>query len=158
MSIIEVNISKCVLSTDPEVVLVTHSLGSCLGVSFHDYRKKTGLMIHSLLPFYQKTQKKLKDPAMFVDTGVENAIQQLEKMGCHKHDIVVKAAGASLIMDPKGIFNIWKRNYEAFQQSMKKQGMAIKNVAVGWDGYRTLCLEIKTGQVIVKSHQQVTEL
>ena len=79
-------------------------------------------------------------------------------MGCNKHDIVVKAAGASFIMDPKGIFNIGKRNYKAFQQSMKKQRIAIKNVTVGGDRHRTLCLEIKTGQVIVKSRQQVTEL
>ena len=79
MSIIEVNISKCVLSTNSEIVLKAHSLGSCLGVSFYDYRRKIGVMIHSLLPFYQGTPKKLEEPAVFVDTGVENAIQQLEK-------------------------------------------------------------------------------
>lgn len=158
MNIVGVNISECVLSDQPETVLVAHSLGSCLGASFYDYKKKIGAMIHCLLPFYEGTPKKLESPAMFVDTGVKKVIEELQCMGCNKHNIIVNAAGGSFIMDPKGIFNIGKRNYKAFQESMVKQGMAIKNTAIGGDRHRTLSLEIRTGRVTVKNGKEVVEL
>jgi len=45
-----VNISDMKFSNNPEDVIVTYSLGSCLGVTAYDPVVKVGGMIHCLLP------------------------------------------------------------------------------------------------------------
>ncbi len=52
-------------------VLVTHALGSCLGITVYDPTTHVGGLLHVMLPLSTIDPKKGKEnPYMFVDTGV----------------------------------------------------------------------------------------
>ena len=78
MADIIVGISDMAYSDSTNDVLITHSLGSCLGISFYDSKLKIGGLLHCMLPL-SKTDKQRaqKNPEMFVDTGVMALLQKL---------------------------------------------------------------------------------
>ena len=47
---IVVGVSDMKVSKDPESVLVTHSLGSCIGVAVYDPIVRAGGLLHFMLP------------------------------------------------------------------------------------------------------------
>jgi chemotaxis receptor (MCP) glutamine deamidase CheD len=66
-----VGISDAKFSTDPNTTLVTYALGSCLGLTIYDGKRRFGGMLHCLLPLSMTVPEKERlNPYMFVDTGV----------------------------------------------------------------------------------------
>ena len=60
------------LSTNEGDVLVTYSLGSCLGLSLWDPVAHVGGLIHCMLPLSKIDPVKAKtNPYMFTDTGLD---------------------------------------------------------------------------------------
>ena len=59
-NVISVGISEMAVSTNKQDVLVTYSLGSCVGVSFFDPVNNVGALIHCMLPTAIKDQVKGK--------------------------------------------------------------------------------------------------
>src|SRR5262245_36728320 len=89
-----VGISEMLISTNPADVLVTYSLGSCVGVALYDPVVKVGGMIHCMLPLSKIDEAKAqKAPAMFVDTGVTLMIQELFNHGADRGRIQARVAG-----------------------------------------------------------------
>lgn len=78
-----VNISDMKFSTNEEDVIVTYSLGSCLGVTAYDPKIKIGGLVHCLLPTAGAAREKARDnPFMFVNTGVAMMVRRLmDKIG-----------------------------------------------------------------------------
>ena len=76
--LITVNISDMKVSSNPEDVLVTYSLGSCVGVTLYDPLQKIGGLIHCMLPLSKVDPERAKEvPYMFVDTGLPLMLQTL---------------------------------------------------------------------------------
>ena len=66
MSQITVDISDLRVSANPDDLIVTYALGSCIAVIVHDPKRKVGGMIHYMLPLSEIAPEKAKDkPAMF---------------------------------------------------------------------------------------------
>ena len=77
-------------------VLITYSLGSCLGLSLYDPKAGVGGPLHSMLPLSSINPEKASAmPHMFTDTGVALMIQELLGMGAQKSGLVARAAGGS---------------------------------------------------------------
>ena len=73
-----VGIADLKVSTDPDQVLVTYSLGSCIGVTMYDPETHVGGLIHCMLPTAKQNPERGKThPFMFVDTGVMSMITEL---------------------------------------------------------------------------------
>jgi chemotaxis protein CheD len=54
-----------------EDLLVTHALGSCLGLMVYDPEARVGGLLHAMLPLSKINPEKARsNPFMFVDTGV----------------------------------------------------------------------------------------
>jgi chemotaxis protein CheD len=71
MNTITVGMGDLQVTTDPDSVLVTQALGSCIAVLVHDPVRQVGGMIHYMLPLSSITPEKgIERPAMFADTGV----------------------------------------------------------------------------------------
>ena len=52
-------------------LLVTHALGSCLGLMIYDPAAQVGGLLHAMLPLSKINPEKAQaNPFMFVDTGV----------------------------------------------------------------------------------------
>ena len=154
-----VKISAIEVSQDPDEVLITYSLGSCIGVTVYDPHKKIGGMIHYMLPSSSiSPEKAATRPAMFADTGILLLFKKLFDLGARRGNLIIKAAGGSTLMDDKKLFNIGERNFLILRKILWKNNLLMKSTDIGGSLSRTLTLDIGTGLVTVKSSRKVREL
>ena len=72
-----VGVGDMKVSSDPADVIVTHALGTCLGIVVHDPVARVGGMLHVMLPTSTINPDKARlNPYMFVDTGVPELFRQ----------------------------------------------------------------------------------
>ena len=147
------------MSKDPEGVLVTYALGSCIAVLVHDRQRQVGGMIHYMLPNSTITPEKAKArPAMFADTGVPLLFQELYALSCKKSDLVVKVVGGANIHDENGTFEIGKRNYVMLRKMFWKVGVSVTAEDVGGSLSRTTRLWVGSGKTTVRRSDENTEI
>ena len=147
-----VGISHFLVSRDPGDVLVTYSLGSCLGVSVYDPQARIGGLIHCMLPISKGAQDKARErPAMFVDTGIVTLLNVMFELGASKERLIVKVAGAASPMDKSGRFRIGERNYAILRKVLWKNELMIRAEDIGGTAPRTVKLFMGSGRTSVKS-------
>ena len=118
-----VGIADCQLSDDPDSVLVTYALGSCIAVVIYDPVVRVAGMLHLMLP--DSTIEGLdagRRPHMFADTGIPWLFRRAYAMGADKKRLQVRLAGGAQVMDDHGVFDIGKRNYTATRKILWKVG------------------------------------
>ena len=148
---INVGIADMKTSDDPDVTLITNSLGSCIGVAVYDPAAKVGGMLHYMLPDSGLDTRKAEErPLMFADTGIPLLFKECYKLGAEKKRMLVKIAGASRIMDASDRFNIGKRNYAALRKIFWRNHVMIDAENVGGTSNRTMWLDIATGKLVLK--------
>jgi chemotaxis protein CheD len=140
--------------------IVTHALGSCLGVAVHDPGAQIGGLVHVMLPTSSLNPEKAKaNPSMFVDTGVPVLLQQVLAAGAEKDRVVVKVAGGAAAPTTHGDrFGIGKRNYLMLRKVLWQHGLLLEAEDVGGESPRTMYLEVGTGRVWLNWAGQNTEL
>jgi chemotaxis protein CheD len=139
------------VSNAADVTLVTHSLGSCIGLAVYDPVAKVGGLLHYMLPESALDPEKAKTrPYMFADTGIPLLFKACYQLGAAKERMVAKVAGGSQIMDPSGTFNIGKRNYAALRKMFWRNNVLIGAEDVGGTSNRTMWLNIATGEISLK--------
>lgn len=159
MKLVTVDIADLKLSAEPDSVLVTYALGSCIAVMVHDPGKRVAGMIHYMLPTASTSPEKARErPAMFADTGVPMLFQSMYQRGCQKRDLVVKVAGGSTLMTVTDVFEIGKRNHLILRKLLWKAGVPIRAEDVGGSAFRTARLFVDTGRVTIKSESSEHEL
>jgi chemotaxis protein CheD len=148
-----VGVSDAKVSRDPSDVIVTYSLGSCIGVCLYDAVAHVGGMLHYQLPDSKSNPERAQEnPFMFVDTGLKLLIRKLEALGAKKKLLHVKiAGGAAMNTGPKG-FDIGKRNCLAIRKLLWKFGMFLDAEEVGGSSPRSLYLDIEDGTVTMRSN------
>ncbi len=142
-------------------VLVTHALGSCLGITIYDPEVHVGGLLHVMLPLSTIDPKRGKEnPCMFVDTGVPKLFLECYKTGARKERLHVKVAGgACLRSEEEGdYFQIGKRNFVLLKKLFWKNGVLLRAHDVGGNQSRTLSLDIASGEVEVKISGKSTTL
>jgi len=146
-----VGIADMKVSKDPTATLVTHSLGSCIGLAVYDPVAGVGGLLHYMLPGSDLDPEKAKEnPLMFADTGIPHLFKACYKLGAEKKRMVCKVAGGSQIMDASGTFNIGKRNYTALRKIFWRNNVLVDAEDVGGACNRTMWLEIATGALKLK--------
>lgn len=147
-----VGIADMQVSNEPEAVLITYSLGSCIGVSLYDPVVKVGGLLHFMLPDSKiDPAKAQKNPSMFADTGIPLLFREAYKLGAEKRRLHVKIAGGSQILDDSGYFNIGKRNYLALRKVLWMNNVLIHSEDIGGNVNRTLSVELSSGKVWIKT-------
>lgn len=159
MSVLVVGISDLKVSSNPDDVIITYSLGSCIGMTIYDPATRVGGMIHYMLPLSKiSPDKAMIKPAMFADTGVPELLKAVFEIGASKSRLVVKVAGGSQLMDQHKIFNIGERNFLVLRKILWKNNILIKSADVGGVISRTLRFELGSGKVTIKSSKGEAEL
>ncbi len=147
-----VGIADMQVTKDPEAMLVTYSLGSCIGVAIYDPVAGVGGLLHYMLPDSTiDVQKAQQNPSMFADTGIPLLFKEAYKLGAEKRRLQVKVAGGSQIMDESGYFNIGKRNHMALRKIFWKNNVLIQSEEIGGNVNRTLSVELSSGKVWIKT-------
>jgi chemotaxis protein CheD len=140
-------------------VLVTYSLGSCVGVSLYDPVVQIGGMIHCMLPLSKMDATKAQaNPCMFTDAGVTLLLQSMFDHGAERRRLVAKVAGASNLLDDKGIFKIGERNYTVLRKVLWKNNIMVSGEDVGGAVSRTMHLYMESGRTTIKSGGNEVEL
>lgn len=156
---ITVDISDMKLSSTEDDVIVTYSLGSCVGVTLYDPLAGVGGMIHCMLPLSKIDPEKARlKPYMFVDTGVVAMLGELYAMGAQRQNIIAKVAGAGSPLGREETFRIGQRNYTILRKLLWKNNILIDKEDVGGSKARTLYLYMADGRTTVKSEGQEVEL
>ena len=149
---IVVDMSDAKVSSDPDDVLTTYSLGSCVGVAMYDPVARVGGLLRYQLPDSGLDKPRArKYPFMFADTGMAILVKKLLAMGAGRKRMQVKiAGGASMSTGPQG-FDIGERNYLVLRNLLWKNDMFIDSEDVGGTSPRNMYLNLGNGSVTVRS-------
>jgi len=152
---IMIDISDAKVSGQPADLLVTYSLGSCIGVCLYDPALHVGGMLHYQLPTAKMDAERARaKPCMFADTGMRLLLDRLLALGVNKKRLQVRlAGGANMATGPQG-FDIGKRNYLAIRRILWNEAMFIDAEDVGGSLARSLYLDVADGTVTVRSNGQ----
>ncbi len=146
------------VSGRPGDVIVTHALGSCLGISVCDVTSGVGGLLHVMMPDSSaNTEKARANPFMFVDTGMPAFFEALSAAGAARKRWRLKVAGGAMV-NGNDYFATGRRNYITLKKLLWKNGVFIDAEDVGGTVARTMRLEVSTGQVRLSSKGQRWEL
>lgn len=158
-NLVVVEVADIKVSNDPEAVIVTYALGSCIAVCIYDPVRRIGGMIHYMLPLSNGSPDRASEkPAMFADTGVPLLFEKMFELGCEKDDLVVKLVGGGNLQDESGFFRIGKRNHTMVRKLLWKNGIMIAAEDVGGHKTRTVRLFVGDGCVTVSSQGREAKL
>ena len=146
-----VGVGDMKVSNNPEAVIITYALGSCIGVAIYDPFVKVGGVLHYMLPESSLDPVKARNnPFMFGDTGIPLLFKESYKLGASKNRIKVMVLGGAQILDQGGLFNIGNRNHTVLRKMFWKNKVTVAFEDVGGTVNRTLKLGIKTGEALMK--------
>jgi len=134
-------------------LIVTHALGSCLGLVVYDPVEKVGGLLHAMLPLSKINPAKAEaNPYMFVDTGVPALFKALYEIGGQRSRMVIKAAGCGNPLGKNEMFKIGERNYTVLKKLLWKNNILLETEDVGGTASRTVHLDVATGQTVIHSN------
>ncbi len=149
-----VGVADMKVCSAPDDTIITHALGSCLGIVIHDPVACVAGMLHVMLPQSSIDAEKAKaNPCMFVDSGVPKLFREAYAAGAVKGRIVVKVAGGAAVHCGEGddYFQIGKRNFVALRSILWKNGVLLKSHDVGGSEPRGLAVDVGTGEVVIST-------
>ncbi|MCG6534096.1 MAG: chemotaxis protein CheD [Syntrophales bacterium LBB04] len=151
MSDIVVGIADMKFSNNPDDVLITYALGSCIAVAIYDPKAKVGGLLHYMLPDSSLDANKAKEnPSMFADTGVQLLFKSCYSLGAEKKNIITKVAGGASILDNTNYFRIGEKNIMALRKIFWRNKVFIDGEDTGKNFNRTVRLEVACGRFYVK--------
>lgn len=150
MNEIAVGIGEMRHTLDPDAVLVSHALGSCIALMAYDPVRRCAAMLHYMLPASPRAPaRRQARPAMYADAGIPLFVQTLVTLGSEPSRLVLKAAGGGQLIDKHAVFDIGRRNYLALLRNLEQLGLRLSAAAVGGSKSRTARLHARGGQVLV---------
>lgn len=154
-----VGVADMRIASGQDDTIVTHALGSCLGVSIYDPQTRVGGIFHVMLPNASVSPEKAqKNPLMFVDTGTPVFFKEAYTAGASKGRLVVKVAGGASLGGREDFFAIGKRNMVVLRKLFWKNGIMIAAQDVGGHISRTVHLDMDTGRTWLSSNGKKWEL
>ena len=97
-----VGVSDMKISNSPDDMIVTHALGSCIGIAIHDPVANVGGLLHYMLPLSKVDEDKAQEnPFMFGDTGIPALFKKAYDLGATKGNLRVVMAGGAQVLENK---------------------------------------------------------
>lgn len=154
-----VGVSDMKLSSQEGDIIVTHALGSCIGIAIYDPVACVGGILHYMLPISKADSIKAdNNPFMFGDTGIPLLFQEAYKIGAKKENLRVVMAGGAQVFEDKDFFDIGKRNTVIARKLFWKNNFLIAAEHVGGHAPRTMYLEMGSGVTYFTSRGERYEL
>ncbi|RNC81443.1 MAG: chemotaxis protein CheD [Phycisphaera sp.] len=149
---ITVGVADLSVAKGPGVTIVTHALGSCIGVTIYDPTTNVGGMLHFMLPDSKINADKADgNPAMFADTGIPLLFKKAYELGAKKENLIVCAAGGAEVLVDNGHFKIGSRNRTVLRKIFWKNNVLLSADDTGGNHSRTLHLSLDDGRVAVRN-------
>lgn len=153
-----VRTGELLVSTKTDEVLITYSLGSCIGLALYDEQENIGGLVHCMIPVSRSDPKRAAEqPELFTDSGVTNLLQAVFERGASRASLVARVSGAANL-DGGEVFGIGARNYAVLRRVLWRNSIFIAGEDIGGNLARTMSLEIATGRTVVLSGGRKTVL
>ncbi|MCB2185964.1 MAG: chemotaxis protein CheD [Deltaproteobacteria bacterium] len=150
---INIGVGDLAVSGEVGTELVTHSLGSCVGVIIHDPVARVGGLLHLMLPESSlNPDRARRQPGVFADSGLPVLFKTAYSLGAQKGRLRTIVVGGSQVLDQGGHFNIGKRNYAAVRRLLYRNNVLVAAEDVGGTVNRTVGLIVGTGEVWIKTN------
>lgn len=135
--------------------MMTIGLGSCIGLTLYDPQKKTGAMVHIMLP---DSGGRTDRPGKYADTAIPLILKELDAIGSSKRSLIAKMAGGACMFEYFGTnLNIGERNTEKVRAILKEQGIKLSAEDVGGKVGRTVTfLPASGGKISIRRADGVT--
>lgn len=157
MKEIVVGVGDCQTSRDPESIIATYALGSCIGVTAYDPTHRVGGLLHAMLPDSRIHGQNVERPAMFVNTGMLELCNKLKTMGADPLHCEWKIFGGAQVMQADSYFRIGEKNVYSFTHLAEQWRLRVSTWEVQGQHNRTIKLHLGTGKVWLKMpNQEIT--
>lgn len=152
MAIITVGIGYWAVSVNPEDIIKTYALGSCVAVCIYDCKRRIAGLLHAALPESSMDKERTeKQPGYFCDSGVYHLIEEMKGLGATRSSVWVKLAGGASVIDMIDSFDIGKRNVIAVRKALWKSSLGPIAEDVGGSSSRTVSLAVGDGATTISS-------
>lgn len=140
----------------PPLVLECIGLGSCIGITLYDAKHNTGALAHAMLPRYLEGRDK-NNGAKYVDSAIYLMVDDLQRKGSRKRDLVAKMVGGAQMFAFTGpeTHDIGKHNIEVATTTLKKEGIPVKGKDVGGRLGRTIRFDLETGKIEIRKGKEI---
>jgi chemotaxis protein CheD len=157
-----VGISAMAISNDPDSVLVTHDLGSCIAVGVHDPVVRIGGLLHFMLPLSaERAPQSVFRPETYADTGVPLLFERMYALGAVKGRIRVVIAGGGVIGRSASVaagVPIGARNHLVLRKMFWQNQVIIAAEDIGGTEARSVRVDVGTGVVTVNTQRDERRL
>jgi chemotaxis protein CheD len=146
-----VGLGEIKISRNPQDVLVAYGLGSCVGIGMYDPQARVAGLLHAILPVHPNGSTEWSPK--YVDSGVQELLEKLAKVGAMPGRLVVRlAGGANMLVAPgfSQVLNIGSRNIEAAQAVLAAANLKIAGQDVGGHAGRTVRLYVADGRMTAR--------
>lgn len=139
------------VSTSPDEVVLTRSLGSCIGLALYDPVAMAGGIAHCMLPLSKlSASPPSRKSALYTDSGCVLLLDELIRQGARKGRMRAWLAGASTLHGDNDIFRIGERNYAVARKFLAKNGLPLAGECCGGQASRTLALYMNSGRATLR--------
>jgi chemotaxis protein CheD len=154
LSPLAVGIAQCVISTDPQALLVSYGLGSCVGIAAWDPIARVAGLIHILLP-EPLSHDKGTATTRFAVTGIPHLLREIEAAGGQRARLRLVAAGGAQMLGALSMAGsakaIGARNTEVVQAVVQSAGLRLAAHDFGGTAGRTIGIVVATGSTWVRT-------
>jgi len=149
---IVIGVADLAVSADPDAVLITYALGSCIGVTLYDPIMRVAGMLHFMLPSPKAkgSDPEIK-PAMFATTGIPLLFKMAYDLGAKKENLIVCAAGGAEILADNGYFKVGSRNRTMLRKIFWKNNILLSADDTGGAISRTMTMSIADGGITIRN-------
>ncbi len=154
--IIKVGMADLKTCVSPNGV-TTLGLGSCVGIAIRDPQTKIGGLAHIMLPDSKAMRNGQLNVAKFADTGIEELVRQMERLGAMRRRMVAKIAGGATMFPFQGqgssmnVGQVGDRNVEATKAKLKELKIPIIAQDTGKNYGRTVIFYPETGDYVIRA-------
>ena len=147
-----IGVGDMAVSNNPQVILSTYALGSCIGVIAYDPGARVGGILHLMLPDSTiSPDKAARQPAMFANTGLPLLFRAMAGLKAERHRVRLFVAGGAGMLAGHDPFKIGERNTAVTFEFLLQNGLSVRHRQVGGSINRTVHLEVGTGNLNMKT-------
>lgn len=153
-TLVAVGLGEIKVSRDPDAVLVSFGLGSCVAVCAYDLSARVGGMMHVVLPYCSNRESARKFPGKYADVGMPTLIRELEDHGAMRTRIRVKIAGGASVIHAAafdGLLDMGQKNVVAVRAALEREGVPILSLDTGGNKGRSVWMMVGTGAMTVRT-------
>lgn len=148
---LSVGLGEIKVANEPNQVLVSYGLGSCVAVTIYDPVARVGGMAHVVLPDSSLNRTE-GSPGKFADTAVPALVKAVLERGAARHRLKTwLVGGARMLQALSPGLDVGQRNSTALRVNLEKSGLPLKGEDIGGTRGRTVRLQIGSGRVLVSA-------